>query len=165
MFKNLQAGYTVHVLDKTSQEPAYHKGTVTNVSKPHFAPNPQLGQYPPPMVVDVSVEYGGKSDTFTVDECATYNAGASISLSCEPMAIANEVQAIKQQRDDAIAAVPIHEAVSAACGNILKVLLPEHREAAIQNERLDRMERALTAILERMEQSPASPSSKKTKEQ
>lgn len=165
MFKNLQAGYTVHVLDRSSQKPAYYQGTVTNVSKPHYAPNPQLGQFPTTMVVDVSVEYGGKSDTFTVDECATYNAGATISLSCEPMAIANEVQALKKQRDDAIAAMPILQEASEACDDILKALLPQHREASVQNERLDRMERALVAILERMEQSQPSPSPKKAKEQ
>lgn len=162
MFKNLQAGYTVHVLDKSSQKPAYFQGTVINVSKPHYAPN-QLGQFPPPMVVDVSVEYGGKSDTFTVDESSTYNAGPTISLSCEPMAIANEVQALKKQRDDAISAMPILQEASEACEEILKVLLPQHREAAVQNERLDRMERALAVLLERMEQN-TSASAKKTKE-
>lgn len=158
MFKNLQPGFPVYVLVKSEKMPQYFQGNVTSVSKPHYDQHATLGQYPmtAPMVVDVTVDYGGKSETFTVDEHAAYNSGPTISLACDPMAIANEVRAIKKQSDDIAASKPYHESVSAECDSILKALLPQYAESSAQNDRIEKLEQAVMGMarfMERLEQS------------
>lgn len=97
-FKELRPNNIIHVLDKNDGV-AYIQGKVLNVSQPRFDTQqmPQPGAMPsmqmPQMVVDVTVEANGKTDTYKFPEGGSVAAVGNVLFSTDVAGILREVDA------------------------------------------------------------------------
>ena len=140
MFKDLKQGFQVSLLDKSGKVPHYHLGTIVGVSEPRIdqMKQPTFGQ---PMsyadrVIDLTVEFDGKTQTYTVPEQSNVASVAALTLACTAEPIANEVRAMLKHSQSIIESVPHHEEVAKECANILEELQP----APADSKRLDKLE-------------------------
>lgn len=143
MFKDLKPGFQVSLLDKSGKVPQYYIGTIVGVSEPRIdqMKQPTFGQ---PMsyadrVIDLTVEFDGKTQTYTVPEQSNVASVASLTLSCTSEPIANEVRAMLKHSQSVIESMSHHEEVSKQCANILEELQPASPDA----KRLDKLEESV----------------------
>lgn len=140
MFKDLKPGFQVSLLDKSGKVPHYYIGTIVGVSEPRIdqMKQPTFGQ---PMsyadrVIDLTVEFDGKTQTYTVPEQSNVASVAALTLACTAEPIANEVRAMLKHSQSVIDSVSHHEEVAKECANILEELQP----APADSKRLDKLE-------------------------
>lgn len=158
MFKDLKNGFQVCLLDKSQKTPVYKIGNVVSVSMPRIdSGHMQPGQIPSPMmyserVIDLTVECDGQTNTYVVQENTNVASIASLTLACSTEPILNEVRAILKTSSDIIASVERHKEVVAKCEDILKELNPAYAESQIQNERIDKIEAAISGVADSVRQ-------------
>lgn len=140
MFKDLKPGFQVSLLDKSGKVPHYYIGTIVGVSEPRIdqMKQPTFGQ---PMsyadrVIDLTVEFDGKTQTYTVPEQSNVASVAALTLACTAEPIANEVRAMLKHSQSVIESAPHHEEVAKECENILEEVQP----APADSKRLDKLE-------------------------
>lgn len=153
MFKDLKQGFQVSLLDKSGKVPHYHIGTIVGVSEPRID---QMKQQPfgqpmsyADMVIDLTVEFDGKTQTYTVPEQSNVASVASLTLACSAEPIANEVRAMLKHSQSVIESVSHHEEVAKECANILEELQPapaDSKRLAILEESVGEMK----GLLERL---------------
>lgn len=159
MFKDLKNGFQVSVLDKSGKTPIYKIGNVVSVSAPRMDPSRSLqpGQFPSPMmyserVLDLTVECDGKTNTYVVQENGNVASIASMTLACTADPILNEVRAIHKTSSDIIASIDRHQEVVSKCEEIMQELNPAFGESKAQNERIDKIEAAISGVENTMSQ-------------
>lgn len=159
MFKDLKNGFQVNVLDKSGKTPVYKIGNVVSVSTPRVEPAKQMqpGQFPNPMmyserVLDLTVECDGQTNTYVVQENANVASIASLTLACTAEPILNEVRAIHKTSSDIISSVDRHKEVVTKCEDILKELNPAFADSKAQNERIDKIEAAVSGVADSVRQ-------------
>lgn len=94
-FKELRPNNPIHILDK-SDGVRYMQGKVVNVGQPRFdtPQNTQPAQMQmPQMVVDITVEAGGKTETYKFAEGASIAAVSGMLFSTDKEGIIREVDA------------------------------------------------------------------------
>lgn len=97
-FKELRPNNPIHLLDK-SKGIKYILGKVLNVGQPRLDTQPMPGQQGmsamqlPSMVVDVTIEANGKTETYKLDENATVAAVSTVLISIDKEGIIREVDA------------------------------------------------------------------------
>lgn len=154
MFKDLQKGYSVHVLEKTDGI-RYFCGTVALVSAPRYenAPtNPMdFSKLPYDKVIDLTVEYDGKSKTFVVPETSNVQSSSSFTLSCSPEFIANELNAVIKNSTSIIESVDHHKQLISQCKAVLKEVDRNYAKESENNERIERIEKTLDRLTKLLE--------------
>ena len=164
MFKDLKNGFQVCLLDESQKTPVYKIGNVVSVSAPRLDSRPMPpGQIPSPMmyserVIDLTVECDGQTNTYVVQENANVASIASLTLACSVEPILNEVRAIHKTSTDIIASVDRHKEVVAKCEDILKELNPAYADSKAQNQRIDKIEAAISGVADSVRQIRAIPS-------
>lgn len=163
MFKDLKQGFQVSLLDKSGKVPHYYIGTIVGVSEPRID---QMKQQPfgQPMsyadrVIDLTVEFDSKTQTYTVPEQSNVASVASLTLACTAEPIANEVRAMLKHSQSVIDSVPHHEEVAKECESILEELHP----ASADTKRLDKLEESvgeMKGLLEQLVRLSAAPKNK-----
>lgn len=157
MFKDLQEGFTVHILDKTDGL-RYFCGTVAHKGTPRFetpinSTSMDMSKMPSyNKVIDLTVEYGGKSQTFVVPETSNLAGSSTTTLSCTPELITNELNATIKTSTSVIESVDHHKALINQCKEALKIVDKSYAKDAESNERIEKLERAmekLTMLLEK----------------
>lgn len=120
LFKDIKQNFPIYILDKSSVE--FIKGKVTGTTFPHpettqqnsfNMPNSNYGTVVPPinqttnsnqrMVIDLTIEAGGRSATYVVSESASINYAGNLILATEPSLLVSEVEAIKNAAEQALA--------------------------------------------------------------
>ena len=163
MFKDLKQGFQVSLLDKSGKIPQYHIGTIVGVSEPRIdqMKHPTFGQ---PLsyadrVLDLTVEFAGKTQTYTVPEQSNVASVASLTLACTAEPIANEVRAMLKHSQSVIDSLPHHEEVAKMCESILEEMHP----ASADSKRLDTLEKSMGEMKNLLEQLVLNSSAPKTK--
>lgn len=157
MFKDLQKGYPIHVLDKTDGI-KYFCGTVVLASTPRFenqsSGSMDFSKMSYDKVIDLTVEYDGKSKTFVVPETSNVQSSSSFTLSCSPELIANELNAVIKNSTSIIESVDHHKQLISQCRSVLKEVDKNYAKESENNERIERIEKTLdrlTKLLEKKE--------------
>lgn len=158
MFRDLQKGYSVGILDKSNGDIKYGTGTVVSVSAPRYDANKQFVKGTlPQMVVDITIEHEGKTLTYVVPETGSIACTPQLTLACDTALLSNEVQSLLRQSEEAVASVDRHKANIEECKKILATLSPSYASNKEQNRRLDTLEESmagmrsdLSKILERL---------------
>lgn len=116
LFKDIKQNFTIYILDKSSVE--LIKGKVTAVTFPRSdlqtnfnLPNGNYGTVVPPLnqnnsqrtVIDLTIEAGGRSATYTVSENASVNYAGNLVIATEQSLLTSEVEAIKNSAEQALA--------------------------------------------------------------
>lgn len=120
LFKDIKQNFPIYILDKSSVE--LIKGKVTGTTFPHpetaqqngfNIPNGSYGTVVPPigqtpnsnqrMVIDLTIEAGGRSATYVVSESASINYAGNLILATDQSLLVPEVEAIKNTTEQALA--------------------------------------------------------------
>lgn len=137
MFKDLNKGALVHIVDSTNI-PMYFQGVLSEMSMP-YTPQPQPGQQFNAMfqVVDVTVSVNGSNQVYKgipyMSEVATH---AGMTISCSQGALKNVVDGIYRKSLDAIQNVDKHRSTISACEGILEQIDPTTAQAKAQEKKI-----------------------------
>lgn len=172
MFKDLQKGYSVSILDKSAGTIKLKNGIVVSAGAPRYENKPQVPQigiapqYGADRVIDLTIECDGQTQTYVVPETGSIASGVSITLACDNTLVSNEVQSILKRSEDALSAVETHKRNIEECRKILEQLNPTFADSAKQNKRLDCLETAMNELhsdMRKLLEKLSSPSPKTSK--
>lgn len=150
-FKELRQNLPIHILDKS--EMVYAQGKVVNVGMPRI--NAQQGQQanfgampPMQMVVDVTVEWNGKTNTYTLQENASAAAVGSTLVATDKADIVKELQATKADCEQYLANVDKRKEQLEQCDKLIGELDTEYKEKAEITNRLNDLDSKYDKVIE-----------------
>lgn len=153
MFKDLKPGLQILILDKSASPMTCHNGKVIKVSPPRVEmPKIDSPMQPFPSmqfqdrVVDLTVEYDGKTSTFVVSENSNVAYGDAVTISCTEEPIINEVKSKMKESADIVDSYEYHKANIEECKSILATISPQYAENQEQDKRMTAMESDIAEI-------------------
>ena len=152
MFKDLKPGLQMLILDKSATPMKCHSGKVVKVSLPRVEMPKMDGSIPfssfqmQDRVVDLTVEYDGKTQTFVVPESSNVAYGDAFTLACTEEPIVNEVKSKMKESADIVDSYEYHKANIEECKSILATISPQYAESKEQDKRMSALEGELAQI-------------------
>ena len=153
MFKDLKPGLQMLILDKSAVPMKCHAGKVVKVSAPRVEMLKADGTMPfPPSfqmqdrVVDLTIEYEGKTQTFVVPENSNVAYGDAVTISCSDEPIISEVKSRMKESADIVDSYEFHKANIEECRSILATLSPQYADNQEQDKRMTAIEDDLADI-------------------
>lgn len=152
MFKDLKPGLQMLILDKSATPIKCHSGKVVKVSMPRVEMPKADGSMPfssfqmQDRVVDLTIEYDGKTSTFVVPENSNVAYGDAVTISCSEDAIISEVKSRMKESADIVDSYEFHKANIEECKSILAGLNPQYAGTQEQDKRMTAMEEDITEI-------------------
>lgn len=146
MFKDLKPGLQILILDKSATPMQCHTGKVVKVSAPRVempkvdGPMPFSSFQMQDRVVDLTVEYDGKTSTFVVSENSNVAYGEMVTISCSEEPIIGEVKSKMKESADIVDSYEYHKANIEECKSILATLSPQYADTQEQDKRLTALE-------------------------
>lgn len=147
-FKDIKQNYPVHIFDKQSAD--YIQGKVISVSLPRFqrdinsiSPSNQIGS---PMVVDVTIDAGGRSATYTIPENLSVTYAGNLVLSTEVDGIVREIEAMHKTAEQALAMVDRQKEIKDKTAALLVELNPVYKEKKNTEERFNKIENSVSEM-------------------
>lgn len=147
LFKDLKPGYPVYMLDKDSVKTA--TGKTVNVSQPRFANTSAAGgnyQATAQMYVDVTIETEGQTKTYSIPDTLGVTYAGNVVLSTDRDGILRDVEAMKNQSEEALKNVERHKETIACCEKILEEWNPAFAEKKRQDERISGLENEVKGL-------------------
>lgn len=144
-FKELRQNNPIYMLDK-SNGVTYTQGKVLNVSQPRFdtQPNTQPGTMPqmqmPQMVVDVTIEANGKTETYKFAEGTSVAASGNTLFSTDLSGILREVDATMADCEQHFAATELKQKMYEQCKKLKGELDLPYKEKQETENRFNKME-------------------------
>lgn len=133
LFKDLKAGYSVYVFDRSKV--AFSQAKVLSVSPPHF--DNHYGD-PMEMVVDVTLE--GFQIPYTFKQNTDTGYFDNLVLSLDVNTALKEVAALRVQSEQALAQKDTYEANIEKCSQILAEFSPEFKAKRDNEKRFTQLE-------------------------
>jgi hypothetical protein len=152
MFKDLKLGLQMLILDKSATPIKCHSGKVVKVSMPRVEMPKADGSMPfssfqmQDRVVDLTIEYDGKTSTFVVPENSNVAYGDAVTISCSEDAIISEVKSRMKESADIVDSYEFHKANIEECKSILAGLNPQYADTQEQDKRMTAMEEDIADI-------------------
>ena len=143
-FKDIQQGYTVHILNK--QDMTYIQGKVTGNTFPRMETINGKAQ----MVVDVNIEVDGKTATYTIPESLSVTFAGNLVLSTDREALSREVEAMKNNAEKRLANVDSDKKIVERASNLLAELNPIYKQKQDTEKRFGEIEGSITDLKEMM---------------
>lgn len=92
------------------------------------------------MVVDVTIEAEGTTRTYSIPEVSGLTYAGTLVLSTDRDGIIREIEALKNQSEEALASIEAHRGKIEKCDCVLKEWNPVFAERAKQEERISGIE-------------------------
>lgn len=153
MFKDLKPGLQILMLDKSVTPMKCYNGKVVKVSPPRVEMpkidnpiNPFPSMQFQDRVVDLTVEYDGKTSTFVVSENSNVAYGDAVTISCTEEPIINEVKSKMKESADIVDSYEYHKANIEECKSILATISPQYADNQEQDKRMTAMESDIAEI-------------------
>ena len=140
------------ILDKSATPIKCHSGKVVKVSLPRVEMQKADGSMPFPSfqmqdrVVDLTIEYEGKTQTFVVPENSNVAYGDAVTISCSDEPIISEVKSRMKESADIVDSYEFHKANIEECRSILATLSPQYADNQEQDKRMTAIEDDLADI-------------------
>ena len=140
------------ILDKSATPIKCHSGKVVKVSMPRVEMPKADGSMPfssfqmQDRVVDLTIEYDGKTSTFVVPENSNVAYGDAVTISCSEDAIISEVKSRMKESADIVDSYEFHKANIEECKSILAGLNPQYAGTQEQDKRMTAMEEDIADI-------------------
>lgn len=131
LFKDIKSGYPVYFLNRESI--TAYQGKVVSVSVPRYD-------------MQVVNKSNGQTKTYTISENATITYAGNIVLSTERDGIIREVEAMKSQKEDAIAQEAKNHEDLEKINSLLEDWNPALAEKRKQDERINTIEQEVRSI-------------------
>lgn len=153
MFKDIKQNYPVYILNK--QDLSVVQGKVVATTFPHvdmnaqkvtptaISPTNSLGNQ---MVVDVTIEAGGKTATYTIPESLSVTYAGNIVLSTDREGIAREVEALKSSAEQVLLSVEKQKEIVEKTTALLAELNPVYKEKKENEERFTKIESSVAEM-------------------
>lgn len=144
MFKDLNEGALVHVIDATNI-PIYYQGVLAEKSLP-YTPQPQPGQQFNPLcqVIDMTVNVNGGKMTLKGIPCMSdITTHAGITISCAQSSLKPIVEDIHRKSYDAIKNIDKHKSSLSACEAILEQIDPSVAQSRAQEKKIAELQNQL----------------------
>lgn len=152
MFQSLRENSTLYILHKDAT-PYLETASVVRVGAPMPAPvNPAQPPQPfavPQMVVDVVVNKPSGQETFQLPaNCvsATLKGNGATVVAMTREGIADEISAMEQRSNEAIASYEYHKNIVVVCGQLKKQLYPEMVEREKQEAKIKELESTVASL-------------------
>lgn len=152
MFKDMKPGLSILMLDKSVTPMKCYTGKVVKVSMPRV----EMPKADAPMqfpsfqmqdrVVDLTVEYDGKTNTFVVPENSNVAYGEAVTIACSDEPIVSEVKSRMKESADIVDSYEYHKANIEECRSILATLSPQYADSQYNEKRMSAMESDLADI-------------------
>ena len=97
-------------------------------------------------VVDLTVEYDGKTSTFVVSENSNVAYGDAVTISCTEEPIINEVKSKMKESADIVDSYEYHKANIEECKSILATISPQYADNQEQDKRMKAIESDIAEI-------------------
>ncbi len=140
------------ILDKSANPIKCHSGKVVKVSLPRVEMQKPDGSMPFPSfqmqdrVVDLTIEYDGKTQTFVVPENSNVAYGDVVTIACSDEPIISEVKSRMKESADIVDSYEYHKANIEECKSILATLSPQYVDNQEQDKRMTAIEDDLADI-------------------
>lgn len=142
LFKDLKNGFPVYIYDRSLIE--VKQGKVVSVSAPHI----DKGNYniQANMVVDITIDYDGSPKTYTFIDNTETGYTSSLVISTEKNNIIREIEASKEQSEEALSQVETHKDRIAKYTSILAEYNPAIKEKKEIDERFGKLEGSIDEL-------------------
>lgn len=153
MFKDIKQNYPVYILNK--QDLSVVQGKVVATTFPHVDMNAQkvtptsispTNSLSNQMVVDVTIEAGGKTATYTIPESLSITYAGNIVLSTDREGIAREVEALKSSAEQVLLSVEKQKEIVEKTTALLAELNPVYKEKKENEERFTKIESSVAEM-------------------
>lgn len=144
LFKDLKQNYQVFMLN--TQDMTFNQGKVVSVSFPHFDMNNHsmvgIGSNSTNMVVDITLEFDGKTSTYVIPEniSITRTGNGNLILATEKEGIVREIEALKSSSEQVLASVDYHKGVVEKADKLLAEFNPILKERQATEQRFKQIE-------------------------
>lgn len=142
LFKDLKNGFPVYIYDRNSIEVS--QGKVINVSMPHIDKgnfNMQAN-----MVVDITIENRGCPTTYTFKDNTETGYTGSLVITTDKSNIIREIEAAKEQSEEALSQVEQHKQRVEKYTAILADYNPAVKEKKAIDERFGKLESSMDEL-------------------
>ena len=145
LFKDVKQNYPVYILDK--QELTFSQGKVMSVGFPRMdVMSKPVNPINTQMVIDVTVENGGKSATYTIPEGLSITYAGSIVLSTDKEGLIREIEAMKNNAEQVIASVDKQKQILDKANTLLSELNPVYKEKKETDLRFSKIENSISEM-------------------
>ena len=154
MLSGLRQGTPVYVLYKN--EPRFAVGKVAQVSNqypPQFNFQQPLNPNNLGMMVDLSIEVDGKTETYPripINSAIAEFPDKGVILSETRDGIVNEINVIRNASQTAIEQIDVHKRIIASCDQLLLDLNPQLKHEQEQASKIARLEEQLAGMSDRI---------------
>jgi len=154
MLSNLRAGTPVYILYKN--EPRFAVGKISQVSNqypPQFNFQQPINPNTMGMMVDLSIEVDGKTETYPripINSSIAEFPDKGVILSETRDGIVNEINVIRNASQTAIDQVDLHRRIIASCDQLLLDLNPQLKHDQEQANKIARLEEQLAGMSEQI---------------
>lgn len=145
-FRDLKSGCSVYLLDRAALR--YEQGKVMAVGLPHA--DLQAGNFGK-MLVDVTIQTGGKQNTYSVCDTEQTAYAGSLLISCEKDCVVNEVRAIKSQAEETLSKVDASRKAIGDCEALLAELDTSFKDKQETERRFQKIEERFGGIESKMD--------------
>lgn len=136
LFRDIKQNYPVHILD--TQEFSYVMGKATGVSFPRMEVNQKTGKTE--MVIDVTVEAGGKTATYTIPENLSVTYAGNLVLSTDKSGLTADAESVKNKAEQILASAPHAKKIIEKAPSIFAEINPVYRERQETEQRFSKIE-------------------------
>lgn len=145
LFKDLKQNYPVHIFDKQNVE--YIQGKVTSVSLPRMQmPSMNMNSLNNSMVVDITIDAGGRSATYTIPEGLSVTYAGNLVLSVEVDGVVKEIEAMKNTAEQVLNSVEKQKEIKKKTCELLVELNPVYKEKKDTEERFNKIETSVSEM-------------------
>lgn len=143
-FKEIKQGYPVYILDKAQL--TTRQGKVTATTQHLGTGIGTFTQAQGQLMVDVTIEDGGKATIYTIPENLSVTFAGDTVLSTSQQGLSSEVERMKGEAERVLASVERQKTVIERSGELLAQLNPQYREKQETEKRFHSIEGEIGSV-------------------
>lgn len=143
LFKDLKIGYPVYIFHKDGEK-RITQGKVTAISPSRLPQTSSLQTMQ--LVVDVTIDEGGSSRTYTIPDNLSVTYSNNLVLSTDREGVIREVEILRNQCAEELAKIEEYRKSVSECEKILTEWNPVFREKRETEERFSKLETSMSDL-------------------
>lgn len=141
LFRDLKTNYPIFIFDRNTV--TVTEGKVINIGLPHYDMHYNASNG---MVIDITINTGDVTKTYTFKDSTEIGYADNLIISPNRDNILREVEALKEQAEQALKQVTMNEETVAKCNTILSNFNPVFKEKKETEERFNKLETSVGDI-------------------
>lgn len=143
-FKDIKQDYPVYILDK--QQLTISQGKVLSIGFPRADLLQRPSTNPAPIVVDVTIQNGDKSATYTIPENLSITYAGDIVLSTDKEGLVHEIEALKNRAEQVLQSIDKQKEILEKANVLLADLNPVYKEKKETDLRFSKIETSISEM-------------------